>query len=111
MLQNPQTTISKTTQKNHNQFRSVKTEALIWVQINTDAGMKLKHKTTVKEVDKKLLDFITIYVLKIGHNHTSSQQIMTLPMNPIINIPFNKHPMSWELIHRRLLHCSESVMK
>ena len=32
-------------------------------------------------------------------------------MNPIINISFNKHPMSWELIHWRLLYPYESVMK
>ena len=32
-------------------------------------------------------------------------------MNPIINSYFNKHPMSWELIHCRLLHPSDSVMK
>ena len=32
-------------------------------------------------------------------------------MNPIINSSFNKHPMSWELIHIRLLHPSESFMK
>ena len=32
-------------------------------------------------------------------------------MNPIINISFNKHGMSWEIIHLRNLHPSESVMK
>ena len=32
-------------------------------------------------------------------------------MNPIITSSFNKHPMSWELIHHRLLHPSDSVMK
>ena len=32
-------------------------------------------------------------------------------MNPIINSSFNKHPMSWELIRRRLLHPSDSFMK
>ena len=31
-------------------------------------------------------------------------------MNPIFYSYFNKHPMSWELIHLCLLHPSESVM-
>ena len=37
--------------------------------------------------------------------------MITLPMTPIINSSFNKHPMSWDLIHCRLLHPSDSVMK
>ena len=32
-------------------------------------------------------------------------------MTPIINSSFNKHPISWELIRRRLLHPSDIVMK
>ena len=32
-------------------------------------------------------------------------------MDTIINISFNKHPMSRELIHCRLIHTSESDMK
>ena len=32
-------------------------------------------------------------------------------MTPIINSSFNKHPMSWKLIHRSLLHPSNSVIK
>ena len=37
--------------------------------------------------------------------------IITLPVYSIINIVFNKHPISWELIHRWLLNTSDSVMK
>ena len=32
-------------------------------------------------------------------------------MTPIINSYFNKHPISWELIHLRILHLSDRVMK
>ena len=32
-------------------------------------------------------------------------------MTPIINISFNKHPMPWKLINRRLLHPYDSVTK
>ena len=34
-----------------------------------------------------------------------------MPMNPIINISFSKHSISWDLIHHRILRPSESVMK
>ena len=32
-------------------------------------------------------------------------------MTRIINISFNKYPMSWELIHRNILRPSDSVMR
>ena len=32
-------------------------------------------------------------------------------MIPIINIYLNKHPMSWEIIHLRLVHPSDSFME
>ena len=32
-------------------------------------------------------------------------------MNPITNISFKKHLVSWGIIHRRLLHPYDSVMK
>ena len=32
-------------------------------------------------------------------------------MDPIINISFHNHPLSWKLIHRRLIHPSSSVNK
>ena len=65
MPQNPQNTIIKTALKHYNQFWSLITEALRWVQIATDTGMKLKVKTKVKERYQQLLDFITVDVLKI----------------------------------------------
>ena len=49
MTQNPQNKISQTTLKHYNQFRSVRTEALICFQITTYIGNKLKVETTVKE--------------------------------------------------------------
>ena len=32
-------------------------------------------------------------------------------MTPTINSSFNKHPMSWELIHSHLLYPSDIIMK
>ena len=111
MTQNPQNTISQNALKHYNQFRSVITEALGWLKITTDKGMKLKVETTSKEIYQQLLDFITIDVLNIEQQHPSIQYIITLPMTTIIKISLNKHLVSWETINCRLLHPSESVTK
>ena len=103
--------ISKTSLKHYNQFRSVRNEALIWLQITTDTVNKLKVKTKVKEGHQQLLNFITIYFIKVEQQQSLYHNIISLPMTPIINIYFNKHPMSWELIHLRLLRSSDSFMK
>ena len=79
--------------------------------MTTYTGIKFKVETSAKEKYQQLLDFITIDILKIEQHHNYSEDIMELSKNPIINRSFNKHPMSWELIHRRLLHPCESVMK
>ena len=63
--------------------------------MTTDIGIKFKVETSAKERDQQLLDFITIDILKLEHQHPSSQYIITLPMNPIINSYFNKNTMSW----------------
>ena len=42
---NTQNTISQTALKKYNNFRSVRTEALRWLQITTDTGMRLKVET------------------------------------------------------------------
>ena len=73
--------------------------------------MKLKVETTCKERYQQLLNFININGLKFDYQHPSSQYITPLPMTPIINSSFNKHPMSWEIINLRLIHLSNSVMK
>ena len=62
---NLQNTFSKTALKYYKEFRSVRTEAIRWVKITIYSGMKIKVETTVKEIDKQLLDFITIDVLNI----------------------------------------------
>ena len=80
-------------------------------KITTDTVLKLKVEKKVRERYQKLLDFITIYVLNIEQQHPSSKYIITLPMIPIIYSSFNKHPMTWEIIHRCLLHHYDSVMK
>ena len=93
MPQNPNK-ICQTALKHYNQFRSVRTEDLRWLQITIYTGIKPKVETKVKERYHQLLDFITIYVFNIEQQHPSSQDIITLPMTPIINSSFNKHPMS-----------------
>ena len=72
---------------------------------------KIQVETPAKERYQQLLDFITIDILKLEWQYPSSQYIITLPMTPIINISINKHPMSWELVHFRLLHPFYSVVK
>ena len=89
MPKKPQNTISKPALKHYNQFRSVITEAIIWLKINTYKGKKLKFETTVKQIYQKLLNFITIYILKIEHQNHSDQEIITIPMTPIINSYLN----------------------
>ena len=49
MPQNPQNTISQTSLKHYNEFRNVRTEALRWVQMNTDIGIKFKVEKSAKE--------------------------------------------------------------
>ena len=111
MTQNPQNKIIQTKLKNYNQLRNVRTEALRWVKTTTYTGIKFKVETSAKERDQQLLDFITIYILKLGHQHSLSQDIIILSMNRIINISFNKNTMSWYLIHRHLLYPYYSVIK
>ena len=72
--------------------------------MTTDTGIKFKVETSSKERDQQLLDFSTIDILKLEQQHNSNQDIITLPINTIINSSFKKHPMSWELIHCRILH-------
>ena len=73
--------------------------------------MKVKVETSVKKRDQRLLEFITIDVINIEQQHNSSWGIITLTTTPIIRSSFNKNAMSWELIHCRLPHPSDIVMK
>ena len=79
--------------------------------MTTDTVIRFKVETSAKERYQQIFNFITIYILKLGQQHPSSQYIITLPMNPIINSSFNKQPMSWDLINLGLLHPYDSVMK
>ena len=88
-------TISQTDINNYNQFRSIITEALRWLQVSTYTRKKLNVDSTFKEKYQKLLEFITIYVVRVEQQQSIYQDIITLPMNPIINSYFNKHPMKW----------------
>ena len=111
MPHNPQNTISQTALKHYNKFRNVRIEAIRWVQMTIDTGIKFKVETSAKERDQQLLDFITIDILKLEPQHTSSQEIITLPMNKTINIYLNKYPVLWKIINFRLLQPSDSFMK
>ena len=111
MPQNTQKKTSQTALKNYNEFRNVRTKALIRSQMTTDTGIKLKVETSSKERDQLLLYFINIDIIKLKHKYPSSQDIITLPTNPVINIYFSEHPISWELIRCSILHTSDSVMK
>ena len=94
MPQNPQNKIIQTALKNCNKFRNVRTEDLRWLQTTTDTGIKFKVDTSTKERDQQLSDFINIYTIKLEQKHNSSEDIINLSTNPIINSSFNKHPMS-----------------
>ena len=111
MPKNPQNTISKAALKHYNESRNVRTEVLRWVKMTTDTGIKFKVETSTKERDQQVLDFITIDTIKLEQQHNSNDDIINLSMNPIINSSLKKHPMSWDLIHLRILHTSYSVMK
>ena len=73
MSQNPQKTISKAEIKNYNQFKSVRTEALIWLQITTNTGKKLKVETEAKERYQKLIDLITNKTIKFEHQNIQNK--------------------------------------
>ena len=78
MSQNPKNIIIQTALKHCNQFRRVRTESLIWLQINIDTGEKIKFEIEVKERYQKLLDLIIIDIVKVkkkisrtGHHYFS----------------------------------------
>ena len=111
MPKNPQNTIIQTELKHYNEFRNVRTGAPRWVKMTTDTGIKFKVEASDKERDQQLLDFITIDILRLEQQKLSGQYIMTLPMNLTINSSFKKHPMSWDIIHCRLIQLSDIVIK
>ena len=61
--------------------------------MTTDTGMKFKVETPYKERYQKLLEFITVDILKLEDQHPSSQETTTIPMNTIINSSFKKYLM------------------
>ena len=61
----PTKKISQTEIKDYNQFRNIRTQALIWLQINTDAGNKIKVETEAKEREHKILDLFKIDIIKV----------------------------------------------
>ena len=111
MPKNPQNKMSQTALKYYNQFRSVRAKAIRWLQITTDIGKKVKVESESREIYQKLLYFIKIEIIEVEQQKSTENDIINLPMDPIVNISSSKHPMSWELIHRHLLLPNESVMK
>ena len=79
--------------------------------MTTDTGIKFKVETSSKERYQQLLEFIIIDIIKLEQQHNSGQDIINIYTNPIINSSFNKHLMSWDIIHLHLLHPYEGVMK
>ena len=65
MPQNPQNKISQIAIKHYIQLISVRTEALIWVQITTDTGMNLKVETTLKKYIKNYWNSLPFMYLKL----------------------------------------------
>ena len=47
MPQNPQNKIIQITIKHYNQFRSHRTDAIVWLKITTDTGNKIKVETDI----------------------------------------------------------------
>ena len=55
MPQNPQNKMSQTELKHYNKFRSIRNEAVRWLQITKHTQKKLKVGMEVKERDQQLL--------------------------------------------------------
>ena len=53
MPQNSKNKISQTELKHYNEFRNIITEALRWVHMTIETGIKLKFETSTKERDQK----------------------------------------------------------
>ena len=64
---NPQNTIIQTELKHYKQFRSIRTKALRWLQITIYRVNKTKVENEAKERDHKILNFITIELIKFEH--------------------------------------------
>ena len=89
MPHNTQNTMIKTDLKYYNEFKSVRTEALRWLNISKEKVKKLKVETTVKERYQQLLELITIDVVKVEQQQSPYHNIKNMTMTPIINIYFN----------------------
>ena len=63
MPQKPQNKIIKNPLIHYNQFISVRTKSLIWLQITIDTGKKHIVETEVKEKYQRLLCFIKIDII------------------------------------------------
>ena len=104
MPSNPQNTISQTALKWHNKYKRVTTEALSHVSIVDSEGRNSKVHTLTSH-KQKLLDFIEVDIVKLK-----------APLN--LPIVVNKGtfsrinaPLTYEQIHRRLMHVCEKKIE
>ena len=95
--------ISQIALKNYNQFGSVRTGALLCIQFTTYLGKKLNIETDTQHRYQQLIDFILIGSMQVDKKLSSEQNIINISMDTIINISFNKTPMTWRLIYHHLL--------
>ena len=117
MPDNPQNTISQPAIKFYNKFRSVRTEALRWIQFVQPCGKKTRTNTMSRQRDEQLLDFLQIDIitgLLPQHQQQTTNSVhldSTYPlMSPQACHSFSETPLTWELLHRRLLHPSDHAM-
>ena len=59
-------------------------------ELNTDYGRRNQKKADEVSVGVRLSDYLLTY---------HEQDVINFNMTPIINSSFNKHNMSWELVH------------
>ena len=71
----------------------------------------IKVKKETKWIYQKLLNFIKTEIIIVEWPKSKSNIIITLDMNTMINISFNKHPMLLEIINHCLPHQSDTFSK
>ena len=64
MRDNPQNTISTTTIKKYNNFRSVQVVSLEWFKVTNKEGKSARVSTIRKRVESETLDYIKIDIME-----------------------------------------------
>ena len=79
MKDNPQNTISTTTVKKYNDYRSVRVEAFEWFKITNSEGQSTRISTNTKRVETENLDYIKIDILKTSTEQPEDDYISAAP--------------------------------